>query len=100
MIWLFPIDRISFTTESISPCVPLDKGQTLVSAKLNFGKQHASQGDYCCGKTYDFEWKGSRVGDHLGIKVTGGGGSWEDNSGYQLKKGTTKVSITLDEIGE
>ena len=78
----------------------LDKGQTLVSAKLNFGKQHASQGDHCCVKTYDFEWKGSRVGDHLGIKVTGGGGSWEDNSGYQLKKGTTKVSITLDEIGE
>lgn len=78
----------------------LDKGQTLVSAKLNFGKQHASQGEHCCIKTYDFDWKGSRVGDQVGIKVSGGGGSWEDNSGYQLKKGTTKVSITLDEIGE
>ena len=43
--------------------------------------------------------KASSVGDHLGIKVTGDGGSWQDNSGYKLKKGTTKVSITLDEIG-
>ena len=77
----------------------LDAGKTLVNAKINFGKQHASQGDHCCIKTYDFDLKGSRVGDKLGIKVTGGGGSWEDNSGYQLKKGTTKVSIGLDEIG-
>ena len=77
----------------------LDTGKTLVNAKLDFGKQYASQGDHCCVKTYDFEWKGSSVGDHLGIKVTGDGGSWQDNSGYKLKKGTTKVSITLDEIG-
>ena len=77
-----------------------NEGKVLVKKDLNFAKQRAEQGDDCCHKTYSFKKDGNQAGDRLGIKVSGGGGSWSDIGNYQLEKGTTHVSITLDEIGE
>ena len=75
-------------------------GKTLVQKDLNFAKLYDEQGDDCCYKTYSFKKDGNQVGDRLGIKVSGGGGSWEDIGNYQLEGSKTHVSITLDEIGE
>jgi hypothetical protein len=74
-----------------------DTGKTLVVHKLNFAKQHANQGDKCCVKTYTFDSSGTHFGDKLTIKVTGGGGSWEDLGNYTKH---THLYVTLDEIGE
>lgn len=77
----------------------LDTGETLVKHDLNFAKQHHNQGPDCCEKTYTFDKSNTDKGDLIGIKVTGGGGSWTDNTGYEYKK-NLRISITLDEIGE
>jgi hypothetical protein len=74
-----------------------ETGKTLVWHKLNFAKQYANQGDNCCAKTYKFDKTGTHVGDKITIKVTGGGGSWED---YDFYKKNFHMFITLDEIGE
>jgi hypothetical protein len=72
---------------------------TLVKSKIDFSKLNPSADCFC--KTFSFKWKGSHIGDKIALKVTAGGGSWEDASGsYQLEKGTTRASISLDEIGE
>jgi hypothetical protein len=76
----------------------LDTGETLVTHDLHFGKQHDSQGDKCCVKVYPFDDSNTRNGDRLSLKVTGGGGSWTDET-YTYKN-NLRMSITLDEIGE
>ncbi len=77
-----------------------ETGKVLVKEKLHFGKQYASQGDDCCQKTYEFKWRGNHVGDEINAVVVGAEcGSWESGS-HTLKKGTTRISVTVDEIGE
>ena len=77
-----------------------NEGKILVQKDLNFAKQYDEQGDNCCEKVYSFKKDGNLAGDRVGIKVTGGGGSWSDVGNYVLEKGTTFVGIDLDEIGE
>jgi hypothetical protein len=76
----------------------LDTGETLVTHKLNFAKQHHNQGPDCCVKVYTFDKSGTHYGDRISAKVTGGGGSWE--SGTYNYKNNLRMSITLDEIGQ
>ena len=78
----------------------MDTGKTLVTHDLNFAKQRANQGDNCCVKVYTFDKSGTHNGDHLSIKVTGGGGSWTDDSGFYTYKKNLEMGIDLDEIGE
>jgi hypothetical protein len=77
----------------------LDTGETLVTHDLNFAKLRASEGNDCCYKVYTFDSNKTHYGDRLSIKVTGGGGSWEDDTGYTYKN-NLKIGMTLDEIGE
>jgi uncharacterized ion transporter superfamily protein YfcC len=74
----------------------LDNGKTLVSEKLNFAKQHNSQGKSCCVKTYDFKDKGNHNGDELQVRVTANGGSWSQPETFHT--GTIKVSVSMDEV--
>ena len=78
----------------------LDNGKTLVKGKINFAKLDA-EGCFC--KTFSFKWKGNQIGDRIAFSVGEGSSTtgWSDTSGdWKLKKGTTRVTITLDEIGE
>lgn len=69
----------------------------ILKSDINFKKLNPSADCFC--KTFSFKWKSNHVGDAIGIRVTAGGGGWTDDSGeWKLKKGTTHVSITLDEI--
>ena len=73
----------------------LDTDKTLVKSNINFKKLNPSADCFC--KTFSFKWKGNHVGDRIALRVDG----WEDASGqWKLKQGTTRASITLDEIGE
>jgi hypothetical protein len=74
-----------------------DTGQNLVTHDLNFAKLRASEGNDCCYKVYTFDSNKTHFGDKLTIKVTGGGGSWEDYGFYKKK---THLYVTLDEIGD
>ena len=76
-----------------------DTGETLVTHDINFAKLRASEGNDCCYKVYTFDKSGTHYGDRLSIKVTGGGGSWEDDTGYTYKD-NLKIGMTLDEIGQ
>jgi hypothetical protein len=49
----------------------MDEGITLVKSKIDFSKLDASADCFC--KTFEFKWKGSHVGDEVGIQVIGGG---------------------------
>lgn len=71
-----------------------ETGKVIVSADLNFAKQHQSQGDNCCKKTYEFNWKGSHVGDELTLKVKTDGVTF--NAGGNLESGTTHLGIDLN----
>ena len=74
----------------------IDEDKTLVKSTVDFSKLNPSADCFC--KTFSFKWKGNHVDDRLGISVDD---SWTDDSGaFTLKEGTTKVSITLDEIGD
>jgi hypothetical protein len=72
-----------------------ETGKVIVKADLNFDKQLKSQGDNCCKKTYEFNWKGNHVGDELTLKVkTNDQGTF--NSGGNLASGTTRLGIDLN----
>ena len=74
--------------------------KVLVKGKINFAKLDVS-GCFC--KTFSFKWKGNHVGDRIALSVGVGkdDGGWTDDSGqWKLKQGTTRASITLDEIGD
>jgi DNA-binding beta-propeller fold protein YncE len=75
----------------------LNTGKTIASGLIDFGKQYDD--DNCCAKTFEFKWDGNDVGDEIEGKAIGGGGSWVSGP-YNLKKGTTSIGITVDEIGE
>jgi hypothetical protein len=77
----------------------LHTGETLVKHDINFAKLRASEGNDCCYKVYTFDKSRTHYGDRLSIRVTGGGGSWEDDAGYTYKD-NLKIGMTLDEIGE
>jgi hypothetical protein len=74
----------------------LDTKKTIVSEKLNFQKQHDSQGKNCCVKTYDFSNKGNHNGDRLFVKVTANGGSWSQSVNLHL--GSMKITVSMDEV--
>jgi hypothetical protein len=74
----------------------LDSKKTIVSEKLNFQKQHDSQGQNCCVKTYDFKTKGNHEDDRLFVKVTANGGSWSQHETLHLPNMSIRVS--MDEV--
>ena len=67
-----------------------------MSEKLNFQKQHDSQGKNCCVKTYDFKKKGNYEGDRLYVTVRANGGSWSQYADLHLP--TTNVRVSMDEV--
>lgn len=74
----------------------LHSKKTIVSEKLNFEKQHNSQGKNCCVKTYDFKKKGNYNGDQLLVRVTANGGSWSEYETLHL--GSMSVRVSMDEV--
>lgn len=74
----------------------LNSKKTIVSEKLNFQKQHDSQGKSCCVKTYDFKTKGNHEGDQLFVRVTANGGSWSQYETLHL--GTMSIRVSMDEV--
>jgi len=74
----------------------LDSKKTIVSEKLNFEKQHHSQGKSCCVKTYDFSNKHNYQGDRLFVRVTANGGSWSQHEMLHLP--SMSITVDMDEV--